>query len=85
MKGEFTPILLDDYVELHLRANPGEERADLTRRLRLAMEAASRGARCHCGSPIWIVGSAQSGLSCFSCITGEPAPNDDYEIEVSMR
>ena len=38
MKGEFTPIRLEDYVDSHVRAHPGEERTDLTRRLKLAMD-----------------------------------------------
>lgn len=80
MKRGFTPISLERYVELHLKANPGTDRQDLVRRLRYAMEADARGARCHCGERIWIIGSAEVGLSCFTCITGEAVPDEDYEI-----
>jgi hypothetical protein len=80
MKGGFIPISLKRYVELHLRVNPGTDREDLIRRLRYAMEAHARGERCHCGAPIWIAGSAEAGLSCFTCITGEAVPDSDYEI-----
>lgn len=83
MNGAFTSISIDDYVELHLRSNPGEEREELTRRLTSAAEAKRRGDRCHCGASIWIVGSAQAGLACFTCITGELAPDDDYEVDLS--
>ena len=82
MKTGFTPIRLDDYVELHLRSNPDVERTDLIRRLEYAVAADKGGVRCRCGSPIWIIGSAESGLSCFTCITGESAPDKDYEIDV---
>jgi hypothetical protein len=38
------------------------------------------GARCHCGEPIWVIGSAEAGHACFTCITGEADPSEDYEI-----
>jgi len=79
-KPGFTPISLEDYVELHVRANPGADRADLVKRLRYAMDAHARGVRCQCGESIWIIGSAEVGLSCFTCITGESGPDSDYEI-----
>lgn len=83
-KPGFIPIALKDYVELHLRANPGTDRTDLEKRLRYAMDASSRGARCHCGEAIWIIGSAVVGFSCFTCITGESTPDNDYEIVADL-
>lgn len=80
MKPGFKPISLEEYVELHLRSNPSTDRSDLVKRLRYAMDAHARGARCQCGEPIWIIGSAEVGLSCFTCITGESKPDSDYEI-----
>jgi hypothetical protein len=80
-KGRFTPIGLKEYVDLHLCSNPGVERADLVTRLEYAIDAKKRGIRCQCGAPIWIIGSAETGLACFTCITGESEPNNDYEIE----
>jgi hypothetical protein len=80
MKTGFTPISLERYAELHMQANPGTDREDLLKRLRYAMRAHERGVRCQCGEDIWIVGSAEVGLSCFTCITGEAVPDDDYEI-----
>jgi hypothetical protein len=82
MKPGFAPIKLEDYVELHLRANPGTERTDLMERLEFASDAFKKDERCHCGAPIWIIGSAEAGLSCFTCITGEAMPDEDYEIDV---
>ena len=83
MKNGFIPISLDDYVKLHLRSNPGVDRADFIERLQYAADASKRGLRCHCGAPIWIIGSAEAGLSCFTCITGEAQPDSDYEIDVT--
>jgi len=83
MRIGFTPISFDEYVELHLRANPSTKRADLTARLRHAMRAYRKGIRCRCGNPIWIIGSAEAGLACFTCITGEAMPDNDYEIRVN--
>lgn len=46
-----------------------------------AQEKAQQQATCHCGSPIWAVGSALCGSSlCFSCITGEADCSYDYEV-----
>ena len=78
--GVFIPISIDDYVQKHLANNPGVDRADLIRRLQSALASARAGVRCECGGPIWVIGSAEVGLSCFTCITGEADPSDDYEI-----
>ena len=83
MKTGFTPIRLHDYVEPHVRANPDVERAELIQRLESAVGAYRAGARCQCGAPIWIIGSAQTGLGCFACITGQTEPDQDYEIDVT--
>ena len=83
VKPGFVPIRLEDYVALHLRRNRGVDRADLVEQLEDAMAAYQRDVRCRCGEPIWIIGSAEAGLSCFTCITGEAWPDDDYEIDVT--
>ena len=85
METGFTKISLGSYVELHLQANPGTDREDLVARLRSALDAHRRGERCPCGSPIWVIGSAAVGHACFSCITGEASPDQDYEIDVAMN
>jgi hypothetical protein len=85
VKRGFAPISLKRYVKLHMRANPGTDRDDLVRRLRAAMDADARGVLCRCGNRIWIIGSAEVGLACFTCITGEPIPHDDYEILPDRR
>ncbi len=82
MKAGFTPIKLHDYVELYVHANPGKVRAEVVRQLESTIRAVRTGARCQCGAQIWIIGSAQTGLGCFRCITGQPAPYHDYEINV---
>jgi hypothetical protein len=76
----FAPIELHDYVRLHLKANRGEVAKDVTARLQSALAAYQAGARCRCGEPIWVIGSAEAGHACFTCITGEADPSEDYEI-----
>jgi len=83
MKTGFTPIRLEDYVELHLRANPDAKRAEVIARLEEAIDAYQKDIRCQCGAKIWIIGSAEAGLACFTCITGEAVPDSDYEIAVN--
>jgi len=83
MDSGFIPISLDEYIALHLQANPAEKRAQLVKRLRSALAEHSNGVRCACGAPLWIVGSAQAGRGCFACISGGSSPGDDYEIVVA--
>lgn len=77
----FVPISIARYVELHLAANPGTDREDFTKRLTAMVEASKTGARCQCGAPIWTIGSAEAGMGCFTCLTGEAVPDGDYEID----
>jgi hypothetical protein len=63
-----------------MKSNPEESRASLEAALRESLEAAERGECCGCGEPIWILGSAIVGRGCFTCITGEGSPSEDYEI-----
>jgi len=83
MDSGFTAIALDDYVALHLQANPGENRAELVKRLRSTVAAHRDGVRCACGAPLWIIASAQQGHGCFACITGGSTPDGDYEIVIA--
>jgi hypothetical protein len=76
----FAPIQIDDYVRLHLKSNRGDTAAEVTAYLRSALKAYEAGARCQCGAPIWVIGSAFVENACFTCITGEADPSDDYEI-----
>jgi hypothetical protein len=76
----FLPIRLDHYVRLSLKSNPGTKEAEVTARLRSALQDYKEGARCHCGSPIWVIGSAEAGNTCFTCCTGESDPSHDYEL-----
>jgi len=77
----FTPISLPEYAERHVRANPGTDRAELRARLREALNARRNGVRCECGNLIWVIGSAEAGFGCFTCITGDSVPDQDYELE----
>jgi len=77
----FVPIGVREYVKLHVKANPDENPTDLLARLRGCVSDALAGARCHCGARIWVVGSVSAGNGCFTCITGEAFPSEDYEID----
>ncbi len=82
-KRGFNLISKSAYVELFLKANPSDRRKDTVKRLDDAIAAYKEGKRCDCGRPIWIVGSAEAGYACFTCITGESTPDNDYEIDFS--
>lgn len=81
----FKKISIDNYIELNLRSNPAEDKADLERRLISALEDYKNGVTCSCGNDIWVIGSASVGNSCFTCITGESSPTDDYEIDYAIK
>ncbi len=80
-RGRFAPIGIEQYIQQHLRHNPDEKADELRGRLEECASAALRGERCECGEPIWAIGSAIAGHACFTCITGEATPSDDYEID----
>ena len=82
MKIGFVPISIEEYIELYLKDNPDANREEIVIALNEALEAYKRGAKCsNCGNPIWVIGSALAGNMCFTCITGEAIPEDDYEID----
>ena len=81
-KSVFTFISKDAYLDRFLMANPSERRNDVVARLNDTIAAYRDGKRCSCGEPIWIVGSAETGHGCFTCITGDATPDCDYEIDV---
>ena len=81
----FVPISINNYVKKHLKNNPYENEKELRKRLQNALDAYNRGERCGCGNDIWVIGSAFAGLSCFTCITGESFPDNDYEIDTAIK
>jgi len=81
----FKGISIDKYIKLHLKSNPTENKADLERRLKTALRDYQKGVKCSCGNDIWVIGSASVGNGCFTCITGELIPIDDYEIKSAIK
>ena len=81
----FIPISIDDYVKLHLMNNPAVKEKDLRDRLNEALAAYQKKVKCSCGNDIWVIGSAEAGNSCFTCITGEGFPEDDFEIDLAIK
>jgi len=80
----FIPISIDNFIKKHLENNPSENQKALKEQLEKRLADYNKGIKCHCGNDIWVVGSAFAGNSCFSCITGESFPSDDYEIESAI-
>ncbi|PYT66917.1 MAG: hypothetical protein DMG39_25400 [Acidobacteria bacterium] len=62
----FVPIGVMEYVKLHAKATPDENPAELLTRLRDCVSDALKGARCHCGAPVWVVESVSAGYACFT-------------------
>jgi len=81
----FIPISIGGSLKKHLKSNPGEHEKEVRKRLNSALVDYRKGIKCSCGNDIWVVGSASVGNSCFTCITGESFPTDDYEIESAIK
>ena len=81
----FVPIALDDYVTKYAERNRSARPDELRTRLLAALADFRSGARCGCGAPIWVIGSAEVGNACFTCITGEAEPTGDYELREAAR
>lgn len=81
----FVPISIEKYVVIHLTNNPSENENDLRRRLKAALKDFQNRVTCHCGSDLWVIGSAAVGNGCFTCITGESQPTGDYEIDEAIK
>jgi len=80
----FKGISLEDYIRLHLKSNPGENKTELKNRLVQASTDFKNGIKCSCGNDIWVIGSASVGNGCFTCITGDSFPSEDYELDIAM-
>lgn len=82
MKTGFIPIEFENYIERHLEINPNDNPAEIRIALLSMLQEHHKGTQCaSCGKPLWVIGSAISGrLACFSCLSGEPSPDDDYEL-----
>jgi hypothetical protein len=81
MKIGFLPIKLENFVDKYIQSNQGTSRKEIANGLKLALSDYKSGVKCDCGNPIWVIGSAVVGNACFTCITGEAMPDDDYEID----
>ena len=81
----FVPISIDKYIKLHLKNNPKDNRKEVRQGLEEALKSFRKGEKCTCGNDIWVIGSAFVGNSCFTCITGESHPTDDYELDIALK
>lgn len=80
----FIPIHPEEYLDRRLSADSSLKEADLRRRLYQALADHRRGVKCSCGNDIWVLGSAEAGNQCFSCITGKKDPTTEYEIDKAL-
>ena len=60
-------------------------RKELESGLSSALADHKAGVKCDCGNPIWGIGSAVMSNSCFTCITGEAMPDNDFEMDEAMK
>ena len=81
MKRGFSPISKSEYIDKHIKSNPSESKEEVMQAINSALTDYKNGVKCNCGNPIWIIGSAVSGNACFTCITHESTPDNDYEID----
>jgi hypothetical protein len=77
----FTPISKQEYVALHLMNNPSTNEAELRNNLDNTLTDFNNRIKCSCGKDIWVIGSASLGNGCYSCLTGETLPTDNYELD----
>jgi hypothetical protein len=80
----FLPISIDNFIKAHLKLNPSENKNNVKLELERALADYKKGKKCSCGNDIWVIGSAFSGNGCFTCITGESYPTEDYEIDSAI-
>ncbi|MHC1706962.1 MAG: hypothetical protein AB9842_05510 [Bacteroidales bacterium] len=81
----FVAISIDKYIKMYLKNNPSDNEKDLSESLCIALSNYQKGVKCSCGNDIWVIGSASMGNSCFTCITDESYPDNDYEIESAIK
>ena len=81
----FIPISINEYIKKNLKNNPSENEKDLRNRINSTLKDYKNGVKCSCGNDIWVIGSTSVGNSCFTCITGESYPKDDFEIESAVK
>ena len=83
-KHGFTPISKEALVESYLKNNPGDSRDEIESAVERSLDFYRKRKKCTCGNPIWVVVSTLTGAACFTGITGEAKPDDDYEIEEAI-
>ncbi|RYM31487.1 hypothetical protein ERX46_16405 [Brumimicrobium glaciale] len=78
---DFTPISINEYIALHLINNPSHKEEDLRNNLETSLADYNKNVKCSCGEDIWVIGSASLKNGCYTCLTGEKLPTDNYEID----
>ncbi|MBU0488256.1 MAG: hypothetical protein KKA07_16890 [Bacteroidetes bacterium] len=80
----FVPISIDKFLKLHFKGKSNAEEPELRKNLLRALKDHKNGIKCSCGNDIWVIGSAFTGNSCFTCITGDSFPTEDFELDTAI-
>ncbi len=78
---KFNFVSIDKFVNQYHKNNSDTDTDDLRENLSHFKTLKLQGQKCDCGNPIWIIGSAITGLGCFTCISGDTDSSNDYEIK----
>ena len=78
---EFNKISVDNFIRKYKLNNPNADIVQLKSALIHFKELRSEGIKCNCGNSLWVIGSALSGKTCFTCLTGESDFSNEFDIE----
>jgi len=81
----FQAISTEDFLATYHKNNPKEELKKVRQELERALADYKDGITCKCGNDIWVIGSAIVGNMCYTCITGEVFPDEDYELKDALK
>lgn len=81
----FKSITINDYIKKHIASNPDTNEKSVKGALERALNDFKNKVKCSCGNDIWVIGSAFAGNACFTCITGENYPTEDFEIDAAIK
>lgn len=81
----FIPIKIEKFAKSVVENNKDVNKENLIRDIKSSIKDVKNGAKCSCGNPIWVAGSAFLGNACFTCITGETDASEDYEIDEVIK
>ncbi len=85
MNYNFVPINIEKFAQMVVKNNKEDKKENVIKAIKASIKDVRKGIKCSCGNPIWVAGSAFTGNSCFTCITGETDTSEDYEIDEVIK